>query len=237
MAMSVTIANRQPGSAFNRSGADGIISAKLTAPPQSPQTARGTVPAAAAVVTLSDTAKSALDGLKAAQEATADATRSFDEQLKVRSETLAGRLSAAFSGEGIPVDEPIALRMESGRVVSDSPYRKKIEKLFGNDPELAKEFESVASLKAMQAAQKSLELYNQEKKNARDRNEQNAAYERHSTRMIDIQKLSGVMTLKDGALSSAAEDYMGVMSGAVPTASDPRGEVLKRYGSILRISA
>ena len=235
--MSAITANREGGSAARHGAPLDPASARRPSGPQGAQTSRG-LPPAAAVVKRSETDQAVLDRLKTAQDAVANATRSFDERLKLRSDALASRLSAAFAEKGIPLDDPVSLRIESGIVVSDSPYRKKIEKMFRDDPELAKEFESVASLKAMRAAQKSLELYNDEKKSARSRDEQEAAYGRYTARMLDIQKLSGVMTLKDGALSSAAEDYMGVMSGATPAAtSDPRGEVLKRYGSILRTAA
>ena len=88
----------------------------------------------------------------------------------------------------------------------------------------------------MQAAQKSLERYNDEKKSARSRDEQDAAYGRYATRMLDIQRLSGTMVREDGAFTSATEDTMNTRSGATAsTSADPRAEVLKRYGSILRV--
>jgi hypothetical protein len=188
----------------------------------------------AATVHLSDKAKAAADKLKADQEAAAIEARSFDEHLKVRSDAFAAKLGAAFKREGIPLDDPIALRVESGTLVTDSPYRKKVEKVLKEDPELAKEFEAIASLKSMRAAQKSLEFYNDEKKSARSQDEQDRAYGRYTTRMLDIQRLSGTMVLEDGAFTSAAEDYMAVMSGErIATSADPRKEVLKRYDSIL----
>lgn len=235
--MSAIAASGKGASAARPAAALDAASARRAGQAQDPPKGHG-LPPASAVVKRSEAEQARFERLKTAQEALANATRSADERLKVRSDALAGRLSAAFADKGIPLDDPISLRIESGSVVSDSPYRKKIEKLFRDDPELAKEFESVASLKAMQAAQKSLELYNEEKKSARSRDEQEAAYGRYTSRMVDIQTLSGVMTLKDGALTSAAEDYMGVMSGATPaTTGDPRGEVLKRYGSILHAGA
>ncbi len=236
--MSAIMTARDGGPA-TRSGAARDATSATKAPQPNDSTPKSrSLPPATAVVKRSETEQAALDRVKTAHEAIAHATRSFDERLKVRFDALASRLSEAFKEKGIPLDDPISLRIESGTVVSDSPYRKKIEKMFRDDPELAKEFESVASLKAMQAAQRSLELYNEEKKSARSRDEQEAAYERYTARMIDIQTLSGVMTLKDGALTSAAEDYLGVMSGATPaTTSNPRGEILKRYDSILRAGA
>ncbi|AMB46187.1 hypothetical protein [Methylobacterium sp. AMS5] len=184
---------------------------------------------------ISEKAQAAADKLKADQEAAAVAARTFDEHLKARSDAFAAKLGTAFEREGIPLDEPIALRVESGTLVTDSPYRKKVEKVLKEDPELAKEFEAIASLKSMRAAQKSLELYNEEKKGARSRDEQDQAYGRYTTRMLDIQRLSGTMVLEDGAFTSAAEDYMAVMSGErISTSADPRKEVLKRYDSILQ---
>ena len=193
---------------------------------------RGAGPAAR--VELSASAKAALEKAAADRQAVAAATRSLDEQVQARTDALAATLGTAFKREGIPLDEAIALRTDGlGGVVTDSPYKKKIEKIFRDDPELAQEFKSVASLKAMQAAQKSLELYENEKKGARNRDERDAAYGRYNGRLLDIQKLSGVMTLKDGALASAAEDYMATLSA--PMVTDPRGDVFRRYESILRV--
>lgn len=90
----------------------------------------------------------------------------------------------------------------------------------------------------MQAAPKSLELDNAEKKGARHQYEQEAAYGRDTSRMIDNQAPSGEMTLKDRAPSSTAEGDIGVMSGAMPATTDHlRGGVLKRTGSILYVGA
>lgn len=229
--MSRITANREPSlPLFQRE----TLPAKNAALSDRPS--QGGKPAAdpAATVHLSDKAKAAADKLKADQEAAAIAARSFDEHLKARSDAFAAKLGAAFKREGIPLDAPVALRVESGTLVTDSPYRKKVEKVLKEDPELAKEFEAIASLKSMRAAQKSLELYNDEKKSARSQDEQDRAYGRYTTRMLDIQRLSGTMVLEDGAFTSAAEDYMAVMSGErIATSTDPRKEVLKRYDSIL----
>ena len=182
--MSAIEASREAGSAARASAALDA-SARRAGQPQDAQKSRG-LPPATAVVKCPEPEQVAFDGLKTAREAAANATRSFDERLKARSDALASRLSAAFAEKGIPIDDPISVRIESGSIVSDSPYKKKIEKLFRDDPDLAKEFESVASLKAMQAAQKALELYNEAKKSARSKGEQAAAYARYTTHMLDI---------------------------------------------------
>ncbi|CAO4176648.1 hypothetical protein [Methylorubrum aminovorans] len=89
----------------------------------------------------------------------------------------------------------------------------------------------------MQAAPKSLELDNAEKKGAQRGYEQEGAYGRDTSRMIDNQAPGGEMTLKDRAPSSAEGD-IGVMSGAKPATTDhPRGDVPTRTGSILHIGA
>ncbi|CAO4146231.1 hypothetical protein [Methylorubrum aminovorans] len=78
-------------------------------------------------------------------------------------------------------------------------------------------------MKTMQAAPKSLERDNTEKKGARRRYEQEGAYGCDISRMIHNQAPGGEMTLKDRAPSSAAEGDIGVMSGAKPTTTgNPR---------------
>lgn len=209
----------------------GAIPAQRAAAPDRPSAGAKATVDPAATVHLSDKAAAKLD---TDREAAAIAARSFDEHLKARSDAFASKLGAAFKKEGIPLDDPIALRLESGTLVTDSPYRKKIEKVLKEDSELAKEFETIASLKAMRAAQQSLERYNEEKKSARSQDEQDQSYGRYTTRMLDIQRLSGTMVLEDGAFTSAAQDYMDRMSGAaLSTSADPRREALKRYDSIL----
>ncbi|KQQ29383.1 hypothetical protein ASF53_19300 [Methylobacterium sp. Leaf123] len=217
--------------------ARGALPAQRAAAPDRPSASPKTAADPAATIHVSDKAKAAAAKLDADREAAAIAARSFDEHLKARSDAFASKLGAAFAKKGIPLDEPIALRLESGTLVTDSPYRTKIAEVLKDDPELVKEFETIASLKAMRTAQQSLERYNEEKKSARSQEEQDQSYGRYTTRMLDIQRLSGTMVLEDGAFTSAAQDYMDRMSGATPsTSADPRREALKQYDSILGAS-
>lgn len=111
----------------------------------------------AASVTLSDAARAMLRAADAGKTAASAVTETFDERVQARTDALASRLSTAFAAEGIPIDDAIALRLDAGgRVVTDSPYKKKIEEIFQNDPDLAREFEDVATLNTMRAAQKAL---------------------------------------------------------------------------------
>lgn len=178
----------------------------------------------AASVTLSDAAKAMLRQADAAREVASAITQTFDERIEARTDALASRLNEAFAAEGVPLDDAIALRLDaSGKVVTDSPYKKKVDKIFENDPDLAKEFKDVAALNSMRAAQKALELYAAEKKAARNDDERGAAFDRYTARSIAIQERSGEMTLKEGKLGSAALDYVTSLTG--PKASVPEKKV------------
>lgn len=172
-------------------------------------------------VVLSDQAKARLkqlqSGLQAAQDlqAVQDLPVSLDAMVQKRTDAFAATLNKDFAALQIPLDDAISLRVDaSGQITTDSPYKKTIAKYFEANPEAAKEFKAIASLNALRATQKALELYNEEQKAARNKDEQNAAFDRHATRSLAIQKLSGSFTLKGGKLSSAAMDYV--------IASDPR---------------
>lgn len=180
-------------------------------------------PGAAAVVDLSAAARRQLAGLvggdKTEQTAGSAGIRSFDEMVEDRSKALADQLKSAFTKLGIPLDEPIKLQLdETGQVKTDSPYKKKIEKLFADDPELAKEFKDVAGLNAMKAAQKALEAFEAEKRAAKDDDARDAAYGRYTARMMTSQELSGTMTLDDGKLRSASREFMDRSVGEAPAA-------------------
>jgi hypothetical protein len=81
---------------------------------------------------------------------------------------------------------------------------KKIEKLFAEDPELAKELKAAAGLNALKAVNTALALYNKANGSTVNSKQQAEAWARYNIRSMNIQTLSGVMTLKDGKLRSAA---------------------------------
>lgn len=178
---------------------------------------------AAAVIDLSAAARRQLAGLvggpKTEQASAGAGIRSFDETVRDRSQALADRLKAAFTKLGIPLDEPIKLQLDAfDAVKTDSPYKKKIEKLFADDPDLAKEYKDVAGLNAMRAAQKALEAFEAEKRAAKDDDALDAAYGRYTARLMTSQDLSGTMTLDDGKLRSASREFMDRSVGEVPAA-------------------
>ncbi|MCK7475138.1 MAG: hypothetical protein MZV49_20120 [Rhodopseudomonas palustris] len=48
-------------------------------------------------------------------------------------------------------------------LTSEGPWKEKIEELFRDDPDLAKELKEISALNALKAAQTALDLYNKEK--------------------------------------------------------------------------
>ncbi|NVN88711.1 MAG: hypothetical protein HXX15_21750 [Rhodopseudomonas sp.] len=169
-------------------------------------------------VELSDRAKAILAKAAADKAATADLTLSFDEILQKRSDALASKLTDAFKGLNVNLDDAVRLQVDKfGNVTTEGPWKKKIEKLFADDPELAKEFKAVAGLSALKAANTALELYNKDKGASAGSKQQQQAWTQYNIRSINIQTLSGVLSLKDGNLRSAAVDY-------IDTIADPHGD-------------
>jgi hypothetical protein len=172
------------------------------------------------VVELSDHAKATIEKAKADQAATADLTLSFDEVLAKRTDDLTKTLTEAFKGLNVNLDDAVRLQVDKfGNVTTEGPWKKKIEQLFQDHPELAKELKTVSSLNSLKATQKALDLYHDEKKSAPNKKQQDEAWTRYNVRSINIQTLSGVMSLKDGKLRSAAADYIDMI--ADPAGTDP----------------
>ena len=188
--------DRNPGTsaASKAAGAAAVVDLSAAAKRQIAQTLTGT---AGSTSPIGETARSIV--------------RSFDEIVRDRTQDLAGKLADRLTRMGIPQDEPIVFRIDSlGQVKTDSPYRERIEKMFRDDPELAKDFQDVASLNAMKAAQTALEALDAEKKAAKDDDARDAAYGLYTARLMTSQALSETMTLRDGALISASVDFMDV---------------------------
>jgi hypothetical protein len=193
-------------------------SAKPTAP----------VTDSAVVVDLSDRAKALLDKAKSDQAAAAAITDTFDEILAKRTDALSERLAKEFNGMNIPPEYATHLQVDKfGNVTSEGPWKEKIEKLFRDSPELAKELKAVSGLNSLKAAQVALDMYNEEKKSTTNRKQQDEAWTRYNIRSINIQALSGVMTMKDGKLRSAAVDYMDMLSDPTGIVSGKSGKELK----------
>ena len=99
-----------------------------------------------------------------------------------------------------------------GNVTAEGPLKDKIEKYFADNPDVAKELKTVASLNSLKAAQAALDLYTKEKGSANGSQQQQKAWADYNIRSMNIQTLSGVMSLTDGKLRSAAVDYIDMIA-------------------------
>jgi hypothetical protein len=150
---------------------------------------------------------------KADQAATANLTLSFDEILAKRTDALTQTLTDAFAALNVNLDDAVRLQVDRfGNVTTEGPWKQKIEKLFQDRPDLAKELKEIAGLNSLKAAQTALDLYNKEKGSTPGSKQQSAAWTQYNIRSINIQTLSGMMTLKDGKLRSAAVDYIDMIA-------------------------
>jgi hypothetical protein len=175
------------------------------------------------IVELSDHAKATIEKAQADQAAAADLTLSFDEILAKRTDALTRTLTDAFAADNINLDDAVRLQVDKfGNVTTEGPWKKKIEKLFQDRPELAKELKTIAALNSLKAAQTALDLYHKEKGSAADSEKQSDAWTRYNIRSMNIQTLSGLMTLKDGKLRSAAVDYMDLLADPAGVADPTR---------------
>lgn len=169
-------------------------------------------------VTLSDRAKAILDKAKADKAATEQLALSFDESLQKRTDALTAKLTDAFKKLNVNLDDAVRLQVDKfGNVTAEGPWKAKIEKYFADNPDVAKELKEIAGLNALKAANAALDLYNKEKgSSAPGSKQQQTAWSNYNARSMNIQTLSGVISLKDGQLRSAALDY-------IDSIADPTG--------------
>ncbi|MFT3941676.1 hypothetical protein [Rhodopseudomonas sp.] len=169
-------------------------------------------------VTLSDRAKAILEKAKADKAATEQLALSFDESLQKRTDALTAKLTDAFKKLNVNLDDAVRLQVDKfGNVTAEGPWKAKIETYFADNPEVAKELKEISGLNALKAANAALELYNKEKgASAPGSKQQQTAWSNYNARSMNIQTLSGVISLKDGQLRSAALDY-------IDSIADPTG--------------
>lgn len=133
----------------------------------------------------------------------------FAEMVSDKTKAFAKTLMDAFKAADIPTDEPIILRIDgAGRVTSDSAYKKRIDKLFQENPELEKQLKDVAALNSMVALNKAMRLYAEAKKKAQNDHERKQVDDAYLSDCLNIQSRSNTMTLADGVLTSSAMTYM-----------------------------
>lgn len=136
-------------------------------------------------------------------------TDKFADMVAQKTQLFAKTLMDVFKAADIPTDEAINLTLDgSGRVTTDSPYKKRIEKLFEDRPELAKQLKDVMALNSLVALNEAMHRFTEAKKKARDGDEHDQAEADYLRDCLSIQMRSNSMTLADGALTSPAMTYM-----------------------------
>ena len=136
-------------------------------------------------------------------------TDTFTQMVAEKTKAFAKTLTDAFKAANIPTDDPIVLHIDgAGRVTSDSAYKKRIDKLFEENPELEKQFKDVAALNSLVALNQAMRRYSESKKKAQNDDEHDQASADYLRDCLSIQMRSNTMTLADGALTSPAMTYM-----------------------------
>ncbi|QDL98046.1 hypothetical protein FLL57_12315 [Rhodopseudomonas palustris] len=209
---SAAASNRAQPTSLPQIGPAGSNADRSAAP--TPQASAAT----ADTVQLSERAKAILDKANADKAATANLTLSFDEMLQQRTDALTAKLTDAFKKMNVNLDDAVRLQVDKfGKVTAEGPWKEKIEKFFEDNPDLAKELKAIAGLNSLKAANAALELYNKEKgSGGPGSKQQQSAWTSYNIRSMNIQTLSGVISLKDGELRSAALDY-------IDSIADPTG--------------
>lgn len=161
-------------------------------------------------IILSEHAQFILAQANDSQQAAANLQLSAQERFAKRVDAFAQKLTALYSKLNIPLSEKTAFSIDAyGDIKVDGAYKKKLEQYFKDNPDDAKEYKAIAKLGALQATQKALDLYYEEKKAAKgDKRLEKAADERYAVHASRIKELSGTLTFEDGKLHSAANDYI-----------------------------
>lgn len=146
---------------------------------------------------------------EAGTEETTRSSSSFADIVAHKTQDFSKTLKAALESAKIPTDEPMTFTIDAGGKVSvDSPYKKRIEEFFEDNPELAKQLKDIAALNSMVALNEAMRRYGELKDKAKDDDERKQADAAYAADTLTIQSLSGTMTLEGGQLTSAAVSYM-----------------------------
>lgn len=133
----------------------------------------------------------------------------FDAMVAKKNQEFANTLMSALQALKIPTDEPITLRLDgAGRVTTDGPYKKRIEKMFEEQPELAQQLKDVSALNSMLALNEAMRRFSEARKNARDDDEHKQAEANYLQDCLNIQARSNTMILAEGKLVSPAVAYV-----------------------------
>jgi hypothetical protein len=133
----------------------------------------------------------------------------FAELVAQKNRELATSLTSAFKSAQISMDSPIKLTIASDGTITTSDSRKeKVEKLFKDNPELAKQFKETAALNKLQALNTAMRQFNEARRNARTDAESDQAQQDYIGDSMAIGTLGNSLVLSDGKVESPAVVYM-----------------------------
>lgn len=138
-----------------------------------------------------------------------DLPPSFTDLVAEKTRLFSTKLTDLFKAMDIRMDEPITLSIDSiGKVTASGPGKEKIEKLFEDNPEFAKQLKEVMMLQGMLAMKAAVEAYMEAKKKAGSDEERAQADQAFLNDMGSVKALQHTMVLSEGGLTSAALAFM-----------------------------
>lgn len=221
-----------------RNSADPRLESRPTASAASESTTKGAQAAAApstpatsaVIVELSERNKSFAAGLAAIPE---KKLSPMEEKLGELKTALVGKLQKMMQEKGIAPDASFQLSVDKyGGVTTDGIHKEQIEEFFEDDPEARKALKQIVDITAMMATQKALEALVEEKKAARNKDEEDEADTRFLQRSMTIQTLSRRVTFDEGEITTGAEDYV-----TVDTEATTPEEIMAREAAADRLKA
>lgn len=134
----------------------------------------------------------------------------FADIVAEKTRLMATTLKDLFKGLGVRSDESLTLSMNNiGEVTASGPGKEKIEALFHDNPELAKQLKEVMVLQSMLAMKKALDKWQEARKAAKSDDERDAADQSLLKDLGTIKALRNTVVLSpEGDLTSMALAYM-----------------------------
>jgi hypothetical protein len=167
------------------------------------------------VIKFSNHAQALLQQTSASKAVAADLSVPFKERLAKRMSEFAAELSDFFKKNFIPAGEELSFNIDRyGTIHVNGAYKAKMEEYFQANPEAAHELKGLSALNTLESIHEALRLYNEEKKKAVSKEQQDAVADRYAVQMTHIETLTGLMFFKDGKLTSAAMEFAASLSAA-----------------------
>lgn len=143
-------------------------------------------------------------------ELEADVSFDFADIVAEKTRLMATTLKDLFKGLGVRSDESLTLSMNNiGEVTASGPGKEKIEALFHDNPELAKQLKEVMVLQSMLAMKKALDKWQEARKAAKSEDDRDAADQSLLKDLGTIKALGNTVVLSpEGDLTSMALAYM-----------------------------